>query len=172
MSQAIERDGTVVEALRARRLLILDNIRDNDEAGINYCKVMTCTSILVFCYFASLLAPYHAHVPVESSLSLGLLVTISVSLSQEIEANEKLQCELQHKINEAINNHGNKTYLRILSQYRLQVSKSKNHLLHLQMDKVQILVTTLSFFCKVVDYKLFKEFPFTGSLVEKNVPSP
>ncbi|PKI46560.1 hypothetical protein CRG98_033051, partial [Punica granatum] len=73
---AIEKDGTVVEALRARRQLILDNIRDNDEAGINYRK--------------------------------------------EIEANEKLQCELQHKINEAINNHGNKTYLRILSQYRLQ----------------------------------------------------
>ncbi|OWM66152.1 hypothetical protein CDL15_Pgr013369 [Punica granatum] len=74
--QAIEKDGTVVEALRARRQLILDNIRDNDEAGINYRK--------------------------------------------EIEANEKLQCELQHKINEAINNHGNKTYLCILSQYRLQ----------------------------------------------------
>lgn len=39
MSQAIEKDGSVVEALRARRQVILDNIRDNDEAGVNYQKV-------------------------------------------------------------------------------------------------------------------------------------
>ena len=37
--QAIEKDGTIVQALRARRQVILDNIRDNDEAGANYCKV-------------------------------------------------------------------------------------------------------------------------------------
>ena len=40
MSQVIEKDGEVVEALRARRQVILDNIRDNDEAGVNYQKVV------------------------------------------------------------------------------------------------------------------------------------
>lgn len=29
-----------MEALRARRQVILDNIRDNDEAGVNYRKVV------------------------------------------------------------------------------------------------------------------------------------
>ncbi|XP_024027036.1 kinesin-like protein KIN-8B [Morus notabilis] len=73
--QAIEKDGSAVEALRARRQVILDNIRDNDEAGVNYQK--------------------------------------------EIESNEKHRCQLQDMIEEAISNNGNKTYLRILSQYRL-----------------------------------------------------
>uniref|UniRef100_A0A5B7ABF9 Kinesin-like protein n=1 Tax=Davidia involucrata TaxID=16924 RepID=A0A5B7ABF9_DAVIN len=73
--QAIEKDGAVVQALRARQQVILDNIRDNDEAGVNYHK--------------------------------------------EIEANEKRRCQLQDMIEEAISNNGNKTYLRILSQYRL-----------------------------------------------------
>ncbi|OMO56379.1 hypothetical protein CCACVL1_26601 [Corchorus capsularis] len=73
--QATEKDGAVVEVLRVRRQDILDNIRDNDEAGVNYQK--------------------------------------------EIEANEKQRCQLQHMIDEAISNNGNKTYLRILSQYRL-----------------------------------------------------
>jgi len=73
--QAIEKDGTIVQALRARRQVILDNIRDNDEAGANYCK--------------------------------------------EIEINEAHRSELQQMIDEAIHNNGNKTYLRILSQYRL-----------------------------------------------------
>lgn len=73
--QAIEKCGPVVKTLRARRQVILDNIRDNDEAGFNYKK--------------------------------------------EIEANEKHRSELQEKINEAISHNGNKTYLRILSQYRL-----------------------------------------------------
>lgn len=41
ISQAIEMDGSVVEALRARRQVILDNIRDNDEAGLNYQKVLS-----------------------------------------------------------------------------------------------------------------------------------
>ncbi|KAK2978832.1 hypothetical protein RJ640_030643 [Escallonia rubra] len=36
--QAIENEGAVVQALRARRQVILDNIRDNDETGINYQK--------------------------------------------------------------------------------------------------------------------------------------
>ncbi|KAH7846671.1 hypothetical protein Vadar_016834 [Vaccinium darrowii] len=73
--QAIEKDGALVQALRSRQQVILDNIRDNDEAGVNYQK--------------------------------------------EIEANEKRRCELQDMIEEAISNNGNKTYLRILSQYRL-----------------------------------------------------
>ncbi|PSS30648.1 Kinesin-like protein [Actinidia chinensis var. chinensis] len=73
--QAIEKDGAVVQALITRRQVILDNIRDNDEAGVNYQK--------------------------------------------EIEANEKRRCELQAMIEEAISNNSNKTYLRILSQYRL-----------------------------------------------------
>ncbi|XVF59173.1 hypothetical protein PTKIN_Ptkin07bG0254300 [Pterospermum kingtungense] len=73
--QVSEKDGAVVEALRARRQDILDNIRDNDEAGVNYQK--------------------------------------------EIEANEKHRCQLQGMIEEAINDYGNKTYLCILSQYRL-----------------------------------------------------
>lgn len=73
--QVSEKDGSVVEAMRARRQDILDNIRDNDEAGVNYQK--------------------------------------------EIEANEKHRCQLQGMIEETISNNGNKTYLRILSQYRL-----------------------------------------------------
>ncbi|KAF3631293.1 putative WD-repeat protein [Capsicum annuum] len=73
--QAVEKDGAVVRALRARRQVILDNIRDNDELSNNYLK--------------------------------------------EIEANEKRRCELQAMIDEAISNNGNKTYLRVLSQYRL-----------------------------------------------------
>lgn len=37
--QIIEKDGAVVRALRSRRQVILDNIRDNDEAGAGYKKV-------------------------------------------------------------------------------------------------------------------------------------
>ncbi|KAJ8567393.1 hypothetical protein K7X08_019601 [Anisodus acutangulus] len=73
--QAVEKDGAVVRALRARHQVILDNIRDNDELSNNYLK--------------------------------------------EIEANEKRRCELQAMIDESISNNGNKTYLRVLSQYRL-----------------------------------------------------
>ncbi|CAL1371941.1 unnamed protein product [Linum trigynum] len=73
--QTVEKEGRVVAALRSRRQVILDNIRDNDEAGVNYQK--------------------------------------------DVEANEKRRCQLQEMIEEAISNHGNKTYLRILNQYRL-----------------------------------------------------
>nr|XP_028946181.1 kinesin-like protein KIN-8B isoform X2 [Malus domestica] len=73
--QAIGNDGEILDAMRTRRQVILDNIRDNDEAGVNY--------------------------------------------HMEIEANEKHRCNLQNMIEEAIGNNGNKTYLRILSQYRL-----------------------------------------------------
>ncbi|KAG8373808.1 hypothetical protein BUALT_Bualt11G0063600 [Buddleja alternifolia] len=73
--QVIENDGAVVQALQARRQVILDNIRDNDELGVSYQK--------------------------------------------EIEANENRRCQLQEMIDEAIRNNGNKTYLGILSQYRL-----------------------------------------------------
>ncbi|XP_057791552.1 kinesin-like protein KIN-8B [Salvia miltiorrhiza] len=73
--QVIESDGPVVQALQARRQVILDNIRDNDEMGVSYQK--------------------------------------------EIEANEKRKRQLQDLIDEAIKNNGNKTYLGILSQYRL-----------------------------------------------------
>ncbi|XP_050369605.1 kinesin-like protein KIN-8B [Argentina anserina] len=73
--QTLGKDGEVVGALRARQQVILDNIRDNDEAGVNY--------------------------------------------QTEIEANEKHRFQLQHMIEEAISNNGNKTYLRILSQHRL-----------------------------------------------------
>ncbi|XP_019183005.1 PREDICTED: kinesin-like protein KIN-8B isoform X2 [Ipomoea nil] len=73
--QAIESRGAVVQALRSRRQVILDNIRDNDELGVKYQK--------------------------------------------EIEANENRRLELQAMVEEAIGNNGNKTYLRILSQYRL-----------------------------------------------------
>ncbi|KAL3844692.1 hypothetical protein ACJIZ3_002095 [Penstemon smallii] len=38
---------------------------------------------------------------------------------KEIEANEKRRCQLQDMIDEAFSNNGNKTYLGILSQYRL-----------------------------------------------------
>ncbi|KAL5988373.1 hypothetical protein ACLOJK_036137 [Asimina triloba] len=74
-TEAIEKDGQVVQALRSRRQVILDNIRDNDEAEANYRK--------------------------------------------DIEENEKQRCQLQNMIDEAIGNNGNRTYLRILSQYRL-----------------------------------------------------
>ncbi|KAM1196415.1 hypothetical protein ACFX13_023356 [Malus domestica] len=73
--QAIGNDGEILEAMRTRRQVILDNIRDNDESGVNY--------------------------------------------HMDIEANEKHRCNLQNMIEEAISNNGNKTYLRILSQYRL-----------------------------------------------------
>ncbi|KAL2522619.1 P-loop containing nucleoside triphosphate hydrolase superfamily protein [Forsythia ovata] len=73
--QAIEKDGAVVLALQARRQVILDNIRDNDELGVSYQK--------------------------------------------EIEANEEHRCQLQNMIEASIRNNGDKTYLRILSQYRL-----------------------------------------------------
>nr|XP_043618045.1 kinesin-like protein KIN-8B [Erigeron canadensis] len=42
-----------------------------------------------------------------------------VLYQKEIEANEKSRCQLQEMIDEAISNNANKTYLRILSQYRL-----------------------------------------------------
>lgn len=73
--QAIEKDGSPFQALRARRQVILDNIRDNDEAGVAYQK--------------------------------------------EIEANERSRCQLQQMIEEAMCNNANKTYLHILSQYRI-----------------------------------------------------
>ncbi|XP_073294029.1 kinesin-like protein KIN-8B isoform X1 [Primulina huaijiensis] len=73
--QVIENEGAVVQALQSRRQVILDNIRDNDELGVNYQK--------------------------------------------EVEVNEKRRCQLQDMIEEAIKNNGNKTYLGILSQYRL-----------------------------------------------------
>ncbi|XP_057960270.1 kinesin-like protein KIN-8B [Malania oleifera] len=73
--QVVEKEGAVVQTLRGRRQIILDNIRDNDEAGVSYQK--------------------------------------------EIEQNEEQRCQLQNMIEEAISNNGNKTYLRILSQYRL-----------------------------------------------------
>ncbi|KAK1383143.1 Kinesin-like protein KIN-8B [Heracleum sosnowskyi] len=73
--QGTESDGAIVQALGSRRQVILDNIRDNDEADVNY--------------------------------------------QREIEANEKRRCQLQEMIEEAISNNSNKTYLRILSQYRL-----------------------------------------------------
>ncbi|KAL0461907.1 UNVERIFIED_CONTAM: Kinesin-like protein KIN-8B [Sesamum latifolium] len=44
---------------------------------------------------------------------------LGVSYQKEIEANEKRRCQLQDMIDEAIKNNGNKTYLGILSQYRL-----------------------------------------------------
>ncbi|XP_026659921.2 kinesin-like protein KIN-8B isoform X3 [Phoenix dactylifera] len=73
--EVVEKDGTVVQALRSRRQVILDNIRDNDEAGTGYKK--------------------------------------------DIEINEKHRRQLQNMIEEAISNNGNRTYLHILSQYRL-----------------------------------------------------
>ncbi|CAL9043546.1 unnamed protein product [Musa banksii] len=75
MQEVIEKDGAVVRALRSRRQVILDNIRDNDEAGTGYKK--------------------------------------------DIEINEKRRHQLQDMIDEAISNNGNRTYLHILSQYRL-----------------------------------------------------
>lgn len=46
-----------------------------------------------------------------------------LNFPQEIEANEKRRCQLQEMIDEAISNNANKTYLRILSQYRLLVNR-------------------------------------------------
>ncbi|KAG0625210.1 hypothetical protein M758_2G036500 [Ceratodon purpureus] len=66
-----EKDETLVE----RRQIVLDNIRDNDEAGAHY--------------------------------------------REEIENNEAQRKELQRRIDEAIDSDRNKTFLRILTQYRL-----------------------------------------------------
>lgn len=103
MSQAIEKDGAVVEALRARRQVILDNIRDNDEAGVNYQKVV------------------YLHVLGLVRITIGSFYHITILLLQEIEANEKHRCQLQNMNEEAISDSGNKTYLGILSQYRILV---------------------------------------------------
>lgn len=73
--QVKEMDSTILQALTSRRQVILDNIRDNDEAGSGYRK--------------------------------------------DIEMNESRRRQLQDMIEEAISNNGNKTYLHILSQYRL-----------------------------------------------------
>ncbi|XP_051178034.1 kinesin-like protein KIN-8B [Lolium perenne] len=73
--QVNEKDYTVLQALTSRRQVILDNIRDNDEAGAGYRK--------------------------------------------DIELNESRRRQLQDMIEEATSNNGNKTYLQILSQYRL-----------------------------------------------------
>lgn len=73
--QVKEMDSTILQALTSRRQVILDNIRDNDEAGSGYRK--------------------------------------------DIEMNESCRRQLQDMIEEAISNNGNKTYLHILSQYRL-----------------------------------------------------
>ncbi|KAJ4812429.1 Kinesin-like protein [Rhynchospora pubera] len=72
---AKQRGSAIIEALISRRQIILDNIRDNDEAGAGYKK--------------------------------------------DIEINENRRAQLQDMIQEAISNNGNKTYLHILSQYRL-----------------------------------------------------
>lgn len=45
--QVIESDGPVVQALLARRQVILDNIRDNDELGVSYQKVVP---VMVACF--------------------------------------------------------------------------------------------------------------------------
>ncbi|KAL5218323.1 hypothetical protein ABZP36_019007 [Zizania latifolia] len=73
--QVKEKDTAVLQALTSRRQVILDNIRDNDEAGAGYRK--------------------------------------------DIELNESRRSQLQDMIEEATSNNGNRTYLHILSQYRL-----------------------------------------------------
>nr|ADB85354.1 putative chromosome-associated kinesin [Phyllostachys edulis] len=75
--QVKEKGSTVLQALTSRRQVILDNIRDNDEAGAGYRKV------------------------------------------QDIELNESRKRQLQDMIEEATSNNDNRTYLHILSQYRL-----------------------------------------------------
>lgn len=71
----LRRNGEKDETLVERRQIVLDNIRDNDEAGAHY--------------------------------------------REEIEHNEALRKELQRRIDEAIDSDRNKTFLRILTQYRL-----------------------------------------------------
>lgn len=41
VSQAVGKDGEVLEVMRTRRQVILDNIRENDEAGVNYHMVIS-----------------------------------------------------------------------------------------------------------------------------------
>jgi kinesin family protein 18/19 len=77
MNLTIRRIGEKEEALVERRQVVLDNIRDNDEAATHY--------------------------------------------RQDIEHNEAQRKELQRLIDEAIDTDHNKTFLRILSQYRLLV---------------------------------------------------
>lgn len=47
--QVKEMDSTVLQSLTSRRQIILDNIRDNDEAGAGYRKVFSSVS---FCLVA------------------------------------------------------------------------------------------------------------------------
>lgn len=60
---------------------------------------------------------------IHSQLSVSFFLCLFF-IFQEIHINEKHRHELQEMVDEAINNNGNKTYLRILSQYRLLVSES------------------------------------------------
>ncbi|KAJ3670072.1 hypothetical protein LUZ60_010396 [Juncus effusus] len=103
------KDGTIIQALTSRRQIILDNIRDNDEAGAGYIK--------------------------------------------DIELNEKRRGQLQYMIEEAISNNGNKTYLHILSQYRLlgmanaelQIEMAmRDQVIHNQRESVKNLWNMLS----------------------------
>ncbi|GJN23159.1 hypothetical protein PR202_gb10783 [Eleusine coracana subsp. coracana] len=73
--QVKEMDSMALQPLTSRRQVILDNLRDNDEAGAGYRK--------------------------------------------DIEMNESRRRQLQDMIEEATSNNGNRTYLHILSQYRL-----------------------------------------------------
>lgn len=45
--QVIKSDGSVVQALQERLQVILDNIRDNDELGVSYQKVVP---MMVACF--------------------------------------------------------------------------------------------------------------------------
>lgn len=55
--QSIEKDGAVVQMLRSRRQVVLDNIRDNDELGVHYQTVMHLLRLLCV-YFFSVIARY------------------------------------------------------------------------------------------------------------------
>lgn len=109
VAQAVEKDGTVVQTLSLRRQVILDNIRDNDESGTIYQKVPIDPP------------PPPARRTV-CSFPPGQPTIASIFSLQEIEVNEKQRRQLQDMIEEAISSNGNRTYLHILSQYRLLVS--------------------------------------------------
>ncbi|CAM6033689.1 unnamed protein product [Sphagnum compactum] len=133
MNLTIRRIGEREEALVERRQVVLDNIRDNDEAATHY--------------------------------------------RQDIENNEAQRKELQRLIDEAIDTDHNKTFLRILSQYRLLGMKNmelqfqmaiRDQIIHDQREAVSNLWLVLE--CSGLDHEEILEIAAQqGIIIEEGI---
>jgi len=133
MNLTIRRIGEKEEALVERRQVVLDNIRDNDEAATHY--------------------------------------------RQDIENNEAQRKELQRLIDEAIDTDHNKTFLRILRQYRLLGMKNmelqfqmaiRDQIIHDQREAVSNLWLVLE--CSGLDHEEILEIAAQqGIIIEEGI---